>query len=129
MKRLSGVLLGGALLVAGCSGSAGSASTSATTVAAPRFEAAARACGNAVDVADGGKTIFADTKGKEDAAGLSVEQVTCVLQQLGVTRAVLQHMDSTRALDGQQTDEWDGIKARWTYHPNAGLGLTLVDSR
>ena len=34
---------------------------------------------------------------------------------------------AARALDGQQTDEWDGISARWTYHPEDGLHLVLRD--
>ena len=25
--------------------------------------------------------------------------------------------------------EWDGIKARWSYHPDSGMRLTLVDAR
>ena len=40
---------------------------------------------------------------------------------------VTQHIESTRALDGMQTDEWDDMKARWTYHPDDGLSLTLID--
>lgn len=38
-------------------------------------------------------------------------------------------IDSTRALDGTQTDSWKDIDARWTYHPDNGLRLTLVDRK
>ena len=41
---------------------------------------------------------------------------------------VVSHIDSTRALDGQQVDEWDGISARWTFHPESGLHLVLRET-
>ena len=50
-----------------------------------------------------------------------------VLTELEVPCYVTSHIDSTRALDGQQTDEWDGISARWTFHPESGLHLVLRD--
>lgn len=94
-----------------------------------RFAAANSSCGNAWDLRDGGKTLIGDGKGEEDASGLSIQQIVCPLLQLKAPTAVVSHMDSTRALDGQQTDEWDGIKARWTYHPDAGFSVTLVDTK
>lgn len=75
--------------------------------------------------ADDGDTLILDTKGKEDSDGLSTEDVACVLNSLDVPDAVLQHIDTTRALDGQQTDSWSGVDARWTYHPDDGLDITL----
>ena len=39
--------------------------------------------------------------------------------------AVRQHVSTTRALDGQQTDSWTGYTARWTYHPDDGLQMTI----
>lgn len=50
-----------------------------------------------------------------------------MLEQLDAPDYVTQHIESTRALDGMQTDEWDDMKARWTYHPDDGLSLTLID--
>jgi hypothetical protein len=73
--------------------------------------------------------LLFDTKGKEDITGDRLEDVVCVLSKLGIPKSVTAHMDATRALDGQQTDEWDGIKARWSYHPDSGMRLTLVDAR
>ena len=35
-------------------------------------------------------------------------------------------INSTRALDGMQTDSWHDITARWTYHPDDGLDITLA---
>ena len=92
---------------------------------APRFERAAEACELApvLVVADKGKTLTLTTA----ASYTDIEDVACVLAKLEVPSYVVSHIDSTRALDGQQTDEWDGISARWTYHPEDGLHLVLRD--
>ena len=79
-------------------------------------------------LADGGRTLIFDTKGSDDAAGHSMTDVACVLRLLLTPQSVISHMDSTRALDGQQTDSWEGINARWSYHPGSGLNMTLVDT-
>ena len=57
------------------------------------------------------------------------DSVACILMHLQAPNHVIAHIDSTRALDGQQTAEWDDLAARWTYHPSAGLTLTIVDKR
>ena len=95
----------------------------------PRFETAAEACELVplLVVADKGKTLTLTTAGKSGASYTDIEDVACVLAQLEVPSYVVSHIDSTRALDGQQTDEWDGISARWTYHPEDGLHLVLRD--
>ena len=69
-----------------------------------------------------------DTKGEDDRDGDTIAVVACYLRELETPDYVIQHIDSTRSLDGQQTEEWDGIKARWTYHPDRGLIITLVDT-
>ena len=98
---------------------------------APRFERAVEACELApvLVVADKGKTLTLTTAGKsgKSASYTDIEDVACVLTKLEVPSYVVSHIDSTRALDGQQTDEWDGISARWTYHPEDGLHLVLRD--
>jgi len=48
-----------------------------------------------------------------------------VFDHLGVPDAVRQHVATTRALDGQQTDSWTGYSARWTFHPDNGLQMTI----
>ena len=97
----------------------------------PRFERAAEACELApvLVVADKGKTLTLTTAGKsgKSASYTDIEDVACVLTELEVPSYVTSHIDSTRALDGQQTDEWDGISARWTFHPEDGLHLVLRD--
>ena len=97
----------------------------------PRFETAAEACELVplLVVADKGTTLTLTTAGKsgKSASYTDIEDVACVLTELEVPSYVTSHIDSTRALDGQQTDEWDGISARWTYHPEDGLHLVLRD--
>ena len=99
----------------------------AQEAATPRFEKAAEACDLVpmLVVADKGKTLTLTTAGKSGASYADIEDVACVLAQLEVPSYVVSHIDSTRALDGQQVDKWDGISARWTYHPEAGLHLVL----
>lgn len=68
--------------------------------------------------------------GPEDSnAEFDVADLSCILYGLDVPDHVVSHIESTRALDGQQTDSWDGISARWTYHPERGLTLVLVAER
>ena len=103
----------------------------AQEAATPRFEKASEACDLVpmLVVADKGKTLTLTTAGKggKSASYTDIEDVACVLAKLEVPSYVVSHIDSTRALDGQQTDEWDGISARWTYHPEDGLHLVLRD--
>ncbi|MBP8880676.1 MAG: membrane lipoprotein lipid attachment site-containing protein [Dermatophilaceae bacterium] len=117
-----------AFALAGCSAAPSTGSDGGPTVRG-RFDSARLSCLAVGDLADGGKTLLFDTKGKEDITGDRLEDVVCVLSKLGIPKSVTAHMDATRALDGQQTDEWDGIKARWSYHPDSGMRLTLVDAR
>ena len=35
------------------------------------------------------------------------------------------HIESTRALDGTQEDSFGDYQARWTYHPDNGMNLTV----
>ena len=95
----------------------------------PRFETAAEACELVplLVVADKGTTLTLTTAGESGVSYTDIEDVACVLAKLEVPSYVVSHIDSTRALDGQQTDEWDGISARWTYHPEDGLHLVLRD--
>lgn len=92
------------------------------------LEDAAEYCEVAGDVLrDDGRSMMLDTMGEDDDAGDGIEVVACVLTELDTPDYVIDHIDSTRALDGQQTDEWDDIEARWTYHPDVGMKLTLID--
>lgn len=103
----------------------------ASSLITPPLVKAQQACdptGLGTTVADGKKTLVINGAGKEDTSGVPVEGEACILRELGVTAAVLEHMTSTRALDGRQTDAWGGFKAAWTYHPDQGLDLVIQDS-
>jgi hypothetical protein len=53
------------------------------------------------------------------------QTLACVLGMSGVPDRVISQISSTRALDGMQSAEWDEFGAQWTYHPDAGLNLTI----
>ncbi|MPZ14296.1 MAG: hypothetical protein GEU73_07705 [Chloroflexi bacterium] len=76
---------------------------------------------------DGGYTLILDHKGERDRHGMSMENIAEVLALLDVPDSVVAQMDGTRAMDGRQSAEWDGITATWQYHPDSGLDLILTD--
>lgn len=43
----------------------------------------------------------------------------------GFSESTWMLMIQTRAIDGVQTDSSNGVNARWTYHPDAGLVCTF----
>lgn len=87
----------------------------------------ANMCGLAGRTMDDGTSLTLDTEGESDASGDTIEDVACVLGNADAPDFVTKHIESTRALDGQQTDIWDGYEARWTYHPDDGLQITVID--
>lgn len=122
------VALSMVLALTGCSSETGRrTSTSPTTTDPPTgpLEAAVETCG-AGRLADDGQTLIIDTKGEEDGVGDSIDDLVCLLIALETPTSVIEHMDSTRALDGMQTNSWDEFEARWNYHPRSGMGLTIT---
>lgn len=123
--------VGGYVIGASTTDSDASAATTTiaiTTTAVPQdtpIESAAKSCGVTANVEDNGATIVFDTRGEEDYSGDSFDDVACVLVELDTPSRVTSAMDSTRALDGTLTDSWDVFQARWNYHPNSGLNLTI----
>jgi hypothetical protein len=81
------------------------------------------------DLADGGKTLIIDLRGTSPAeqirGAMDADTFACILGHLETPSSVTAHIEGTRALDGQQTDSWDGFSARWTYHPDHGLQMTI----
>ena len=73
------------------------------------------------DIEDAGRSLIL-TVGRES---MNADTMTCVFDRLGMPTAVREHVSTTRALDGQQTDQWPGYTARWTYHPDDGLQMTI----
>jgi hypothetical protein len=74
---------------------------------------------------DGGNTLIINASGDAIKSIIDVQTVACVLDYLHTPAAVRAHISSTRALDGRQTDSWDGFTAAWTYHPDDGLDITI----
>lgn len=94
--------------------------------AGPTLAEAHEACGSRGDLSDGGRTLYLDMKGEERGSGtLTWSQVQCYLIALEAPDYVLRHMESTRALDGRQSDTWGDFDASWTYHPDDGLDVLI----
>ncbi|GAA1768762.1 hypothetical protein GCM10009747_32200 [Agromyces humatus] len=75
-------------------------------------------------VGDDGDSVAMQTEGAE-SSGADLTDVVCVLTELDVPDSVVTRMDSTRALDGRQTADWDQLAASWGYHPDNGLDLVI----
>jgi len=91
------------------------------------LEAARQKCSTFTNVTDEGNSIsFRNVLAKEDPGPEPMDKVDCFLAELKVPTAVKDHMGSTRALDGMQTDSWAGFNARWNYHPDNGMNLTIT---
>jgi hypothetical protein len=58
-----------------------------------------------------------------------IYDVACVLYALDVPESTVAKIENTRMIDGMQSDEWNGIRATWTYGPENGLTLILEPSR
>lgn len=97
-------------------------------------EAAAEECGVMLNLADEGRSLILDTPGTDKTKDValpgrlaSLDDVLCVLDQTEAPATVREHLSSTRALDGQQTDAWGEVEARWSYHPDTGVALVLSE--
>lgn len=126
------VLSGIALLasLAGCGTATTTTAATSPAVSTPsltRFDKAVAACALQPDtLADSGKTLTLDGEGKKHV-GLPIKDIACALTELKQPSSGAQKMDRTTSLMGVQEDTWDGIEASWTYHPDNGLNIILVD--
>lgn len=128
-KIALGVLVALAALVV--IGKLSSSNPKSPTYRAPALVAAQTTCDPGkfgTTVADGNKTLVINGKGAEDTAGITVDAEVCILKELGVSSAATAHMESTRALDGRQSDAWGDYRASWSYHPDSGLDLVVQQS-
>jgi hypothetical protein len=126
------ITVAGVAVLAGCgsgaTGATGTPNSSPSSPAKTPIQTAALGCLVAeANVGDAGKSIKFDTEGNDDPAtgNDDIKDVACVLTSLNVPDYVVTHMDATRALDGMQEDTWDSYTARWTYHPDDGMNLTV----
>jgi hypothetical protein len=78
-------------------------------------------------LADKGSTLIVTGTDVDTSSGKAATKVAiCLMDQTKMPASVRNHVEHTRALDGTQTDSWDGIKVRWTYHPDNGLNMTFT---
>lgn len=134
MNRFGGVaaMAAGVVLLAGCgvvpTDDAESAVNEADLFSV--IQEAANACDKGHLTQDDGESLTLDTRGDTESYDDMYDEawdIGCMLEELDAPSYVTEHIESTRALDGQQTDEWDDIEARWTYHPDDGMIITFID--
>lgn len=77
------------------------------------------------ELADGDTTLIIDTMGDDDFTGVDYTTLECALDELETPTRVVTAIESTRALDGRQSDSWDGFAASWSYHPDSGMDLII----
>ena len=57
--------------------------------------------------------------------GITYDALECFLRQLGAPDAIEAAIGQTRALDGRQSDSWDGFDISWSYHPDSGASIVI----
>lgn len=79
---------------------------------------------------DDGESLALNGKGEDYSdTGTDYAEIACVLLALDVPGSVISKIDSTRALDGRQSDSWDDVAISWSYHPDSGVGILLEKER
>lgn len=76
---------------------------------------------------DGDRSLSLDGQGEKDYSGLPMQKIDCVLNNIHVPDFIRAEMGKTRALDGTQRESWDNFSVSWTYHPDDGLNIGLVE--
>ncbi|MEL7975770.1 hypothetical protein AAG589_07880 [Isoptericola sp. F-RaC21] len=98
-----------------------------TTALAAAYDAWVDDTTTGVTLADDDHTLVIDTQGDDDYEGADIETLAGILYQLDVPTRVVTLIESTRALDGMQSDTWDEFTATWSYHPDDGLEIVIVE--
>ncbi|MDO5700791.1 MAG: hypothetical protein Q4P36_04880 [Bowdeniella nasicola] len=78
-------------------------------------------------ILDGGTALALHSEG-EKTPGLSIAEVGCALAATKIPESTIHRMSETRAIDGRQSDSWDGFEAEWSYHPDLGLSILIKDT-
>lgn len=92
-----------------------------------RLHDAPRECMAVTGITEGddGKSLTIDAKGKEDLSGTPWDKQQCILEFLKAPSSVMSHIGQTTAMDGRQTESWDGITVEWSYHPDRGADMVI----
>lgn len=136
MKRIAPVMVATMMLLAASACSSTSPLESA--VASCELEGHPHAT-----IGDGGSSLTLRTVGKLDVRdqlkmlngdpideqlGITFDQMGCIQDELTFPDHVRSRMNSTRALDGTQTESWDNLQATWSYHPDSGANIIIAGS-
>jgi len=127
---VAGLALGGyyALTHIGTNDTTTPAVAKVTTATVTKLQAAAVSCSLATTPEDLGHTLtLRNVSAKEDPGPDDWKATECVMREIDVPSRVTDHIGQTRAMDGMQTDSWDGMSARWNYHPDSGINITFTD--
>lgn len=97
-----------------------------------RLEAAKETCvpppdSRFVEILDNGAGMSIDGVGAKKPLGAGLDQIECILNELGAPSTVRARMGNTRALDGTQDASWSSLRATWTYHPESGINVVIED--
>jgi hypothetical protein len=97
-----------------------------------RLEAAKETCvspgdSQFVEILDDGAGMSIDGVGAKKPLGADLDQIECILSELGAPSTVRARMGNTRALDGTQDASWSSLRATWTYHPESGINVVIED--
>lgn len=101
---------------------------SPNNAAQEQLEAAVNGCGDPAgfSLSDEGRSLVFDTKGEEDYIGGSVSDLACILYALETPAHVIDQMDRTTALAGNQSATWDNFEIQWSYHPDRGMDGSIA---
>lgn len=90
------------------------------------FQRAQSSCSatSGISILDNGKTLVIDMMGEDEYVGASYTDVICVISAVNTPGYIVSQMQNTRAMDGMQSAEYDGISVQWNYHPDSGLDVT-----
>lgn len=125
MKSIIGVVVLG-IALAGCGSTTSGSGDSETQI-----QAAYVGCGTevgamtdangSIEMGDDDHSLLVDgVKGDQ-----GFEALSCVINALGLSDALRSRINSTTALQGQQSATEKGLTYEWSYHPDNGVEMTV----
>jgi hypothetical protein len=77
---------------------------------------------DSLELEDGDKSLYLSSP---DTAAQDYTTYACIAGMTKMPDSVMNKISQTTALAGMQSDEWDNIKATWSYHSGDSLDITL----
>ncbi|WP_292833897.1 hypothetical protein [Microbacterium sp.] len=96
-----------------------------------RFNTALAACGmyigntTGVEILDDGEAVEFSGVAETFASDVQTSDLYCFLGKLRAPQSLEAKIGQTRALDGRQSEDWDGFTIEWTYHPDDGANVII----